>query len=173
MDARRHDRETSSGRKERSGNRMESKKHILLIVRIDVEPEMEEEFNRWYNEEHIPTLLKVPGVLWGKRAINTGPGPKYIAVYEHENIEVQRSEAYQKAAQTEWTRRIEHPERCSRAQATYLAPLPAGRTRPPTPHIPSFESFLARACTAHTTRPDFQALSKICSGSRLYVANSS
>lgn len=86
---------------------MKSKKHILLIVRIDVEPEMEAEFNRWYNEEHIPTLLKVPGVVWAKRAINTGPGPKYIAVYEHENVDVQRSEAYQKAAQTEWTRRIE------------------------------------------------------------------
>ena len=27
---------------------MESKKHILLIVRIDVKPEMEDEFNRWY-----------------------------------------------------------------------------------------------------------------------------
>ena len=25
---------------------------------------MEEEFNRWYDEEHIPRLLKVPGSLW-------------------------------------------------------------------------------------------------------------
>jgi hypothetical protein len=89
------------------GDVMKSKKHVLLIVRIDVEPEMEEEFNRWYNEEHIPTLLNIPGVLWAKRAINTGKGPKYIAVYEHENIDVQNSEAYRKAAQTEWTRRIE------------------------------------------------------------------
>jgi hypothetical protein len=95
------------GRKERKGDVMKSEKHILLIVRIDVKPEMEEEFNRWYNEEHIPTLLKIPGVLWAKRAINTGKGPKYIAVYEHENIEVQNSEPYRKAAQTEWTRRIE------------------------------------------------------------------
>ncbi len=86
---------------------MESKKHIILIVRIDVKPEMEEEFNRWYNEEHIPTLLKISGVLWARRAINTGKGPKYIAVYEHDNIDVQHSEAYQKATQTEWTRRIE------------------------------------------------------------------
>ena len=84
-----------------------SKKHILLIVRIDVGPEMEGEFNRWYNEEHIPALLKVPGVLWAKRAINTGKGAKYIAVYEHENIDVQNSEAYRKATQTEWTRRLQ------------------------------------------------------------------
>ena len=86
---------------------MEAKKHIVLVVKIDVEPEMEEEFNRWYNEEHIPMLLKVPGVLWAKRTINTGKGPKYAAFYEHESIDVQSSEAYRKAAQTEWTRRIE------------------------------------------------------------------
>ena len=85
---------------------MRSKKHILLVVRIDVAPEMEEELNRWYNEEHFPNLLSVPGVLWGKRAINTGKGPKYIAVYEHENVDVRNSEAYRKAAETEWTQRM-------------------------------------------------------------------
>lgn len=85
---------------------MESKKHVLIIVRIDVKPEMEEEFNRWYNEEHIPNLLSVPGILWAKRGINTGKGPKYIAVYEHENIDIQRTEAYRKAIETEWTQRI-------------------------------------------------------------------
>ena len=85
---------------------MESEKHVLIIVRIDVKPEMEEEFNRWYNEEHMPNLLRVPGILWAKRGINTGKGPKYIAVYEHENIDIQRTEAYRKAVETEWTRRI-------------------------------------------------------------------
>ena len=85
---------------------MSSKKHILLVVRIGVAPEMEEELNRWYNEEHFPNLLSVPGVLWGKRAINTGKGPKYIAVYEHENIEVRNTEAYREAAETEWTKRM-------------------------------------------------------------------
>jgi len=85
---------------------MGSKKHILLVVRIDVAPEMEAELNRWYNDEHFPNLLSVPGVLWGKRAINTGKGPKYIAVYEHENIDVRNTEAYRKAAETEWTKRM-------------------------------------------------------------------
>jgi len=77
---------------------VKTKNHILLIVRIDVEPEMEEEFNRWYEEELIPTLLNVPRKLWAKRAINTGKGSKYIAVREHENIDGQQIKAYQKAA---------------------------------------------------------------------------
>ena len=87
---------------------MESKKHVLVIVRIDVVPEKEEEFNRWYDEEHIPNLLGVPGVLWAKRGINTGEGPKYIAVYEHEHIGIQQTDAFKKAVQTEWSKRL-HP----------------------------------------------------------------
>ena len=85
---------------------MESKKHVLVIVRIDVAAEKEEEFNRWYDEEHIPNLLGVPGVLWAKRGINTGEGPKYIAAYEHEHIGIQHTDAYKKAVQTEWSDRL-------------------------------------------------------------------
>lgn len=85
---------------------MSEQKRIILIVRTDVTPEMEGEFNRWYNEEHIPLLLKVPGVLSATRGINTGGGQKYIAVYVHENVEVQKSTAYQKVVDTDWTKRI-------------------------------------------------------------------
>lgn len=85
---------------------MSSEKHILLIVRTDVVPDVEEEFNRWYNEEHIPRLLRVPGVLWAKRGINTGEGQKYIAVYEHESGEVQKTAAYRDALETDWTHKI-------------------------------------------------------------------
>jgi hypothetical protein len=28
---------------------------------VDVDPDYEEEFNRWYNDEHMPELLRVPG----------------------------------------------------------------------------------------------------------------
>jgi len=85
---------------------MESKKHILVFVRTDIEPEMEKDFNRWYEEEHIPRLLNVPGVLSAKRGVNTGKGQKYVAVYEHENIDVQHSKAYREAVETEWTSRV-------------------------------------------------------------------
>ncbi len=85
---------------------MKSAKHILLIVRTDVMPEMEEEFNRWYNEEHIPRLLKVPGVLWAKRGTSTGDGQKYIAVYGHASGNVQKTEAYQEAVETDWTHKV-------------------------------------------------------------------
>ena len=84
----------------------ENAKKILVITRADVASEMEEEYNRWYNEEHLPSLLKVRGVLSGTRGVNTGNGQKYIAVYVHENAEVQKSAAYKKAVETEWTQKI-------------------------------------------------------------------
>ena len=85
---------------------MSQPKRIILIVRTDIDPEMEGEFNRWYNEEHIPLLLKVPGVLSATRGVNTGNGQKYVAVYVHENAEVQKSMAYKKVVETEWTLRV-------------------------------------------------------------------
>jgi len=85
---------------------MKSEKHIILIVRTDVMPEMEEEFNRWYNEEHIPRLLKVPGVLSAKRGTSTADGQKYIALYEHESGDVQKTSAYREALETDWSNKI-------------------------------------------------------------------
>lgn len=39
----------------------------LFIVMATVEPEEEEAFNRWYNEEHLPRALeRFPGVLSGR-----------------------------------------------------------------------------------------------------------
>ena len=97
---------------------MAIEKHVIIINRIDIKPEMEEELNRWYNEEHIPNLLKVPGILWAKRGINTGDGLKFIAVYEHENINVQHSDAYKKAVSTEWSRKLK-PHRLKAEREVY------------------------------------------------------
>lgn len=85
---------------------MDTKKRILVIIKTDVAPEMEENFNRWYDEEHIPGLLRVPGVKSARRGIHLGVGQKYIAVYEHESAEVQHSQAYKDVLGTDWSRRV-------------------------------------------------------------------
>jgi hypothetical protein len=33
----------------------------LLAVWADVDPEVEAEFNEWYDKEHVPERLAVPG----------------------------------------------------------------------------------------------------------------
>jgi hypothetical protein len=66
----------------------------LLMVWADIAAEHEAEFNRWYDEEHIPQLLQVPGFLSAGRYVALKGGPKYLALYELEDHNVLRSAAY-------------------------------------------------------------------------------
>ncbi|WP_419897811.1 hypothetical protein [Roseomonas sp. USHLN139] len=54
----------------------------LHIVRVDVDPAQEAEFNRWYEAEHIPALLACPGWLSARRFTVEDGGPRHAAVYE-------------------------------------------------------------------------------------------
>src|SRR5690349_11032679 len=39
----------------------------VLLIAMNVAPEVEAEFNEWYNSEHIPALGSVPGTLSARR----------------------------------------------------------------------------------------------------------
>ena len=80
----------------------------LLMVWCEVPDDIEDEFNRWYNEEHIEERLSVPGVLSAARYEAVVSGPKHLAVYELENSAVMESEAYLKvrAKPSEWSKRM-------------------------------------------------------------------
>ena len=79
----------------------------LLMVWADVPGDKEPEFNRWYNEEHVPERLAVPGFLDGARYEAVKGGPKHLACYELEDVAVLESPAYKRVQQnpTPWTRR--------------------------------------------------------------------
>jgi hypothetical protein len=53
----------------------------LLLVGMTPGPEVEPAFNTWYDNEHVPALAKVPGVLCARRFRTSGTGPKYLALY--------------------------------------------------------------------------------------------
>jgi hypothetical protein len=78
----------------------------LLLVGMNVSPETEDEFNRWYNEEHLPALSAVPGMLCGRRFRASGSPLKYLALYHLRSPDVCASEAWKKAVETPWTRRL-------------------------------------------------------------------
>jgi antibiotic biosynthesis monooxygenase (ABM) superfamily enzyme len=69
----------------------------VLTVRVDVSPEMEEEFNAWYEEDHIPALVGVDGVRSARRYRAVEGTPKYLAVFELDNPELLKSEAWSEA----------------------------------------------------------------------------
>jgi hypothetical protein len=79
----------------------------LLLVMMDVEPAHEEEFNRWFDEEHFPERMGCPGFLGGRRFRALEGEPRYLAFYELASGDVLQSEAYQAmAAPSPWTQRV-------------------------------------------------------------------
>ena len=86
----------------------------LFIVSMDVVPEKEALFNEVYDTEHVPYLLKVPGVravtrlktepaafmLAGQKKILDGAGaPSYVAIYEIDSPDVLTSAAWAEAGE--------------------------------------------------------------------------
>ena len=62
----------------------------------------EDEFNRWYEDTHLPEVLQVPGFVAGRRYALTGPwaadGPRFLAVYEIETEDLAATLAALRAA---------------------------------------------------------------------------
>jgi heme-degrading monooxygenase HmoA len=60
---------------------------VLFIVKATITKEREEAFNRWYNEEHCPQLLRYTGAVSARRyrAIMGEDKDQYIAVYEFQD----------------------------------------------------------------------------------------
>ncbi|HET7362121.1 MAG TPA: hypothetical protein VFJ70_00975 [Burkholderiales bacterium] len=81
----------------------------LLLTMTEPPAAMEEEFNAWYDTEHLPERLAIPGFLTARRWVAAGaPGAgKYLATYELDCAGVLQSPAYLErfANATPWTRR--------------------------------------------------------------------
>jgi hypothetical protein len=80
----------------------------LLVASMNIDPAAEPEFNEWYNTEHLPQLGSVPGVLTARRFQAAGKDveKKYLALYHLTSVEVARSDAWHKAANTRWTEKM-------------------------------------------------------------------
>ena len=78
----------------------------LLMVWVDIPKEHEPEFNNWYNEEHLPEITSIPGVLNAARYEAVKSGPKHLACYELESPEVVSSSAWTDRKPSEWAEKI-------------------------------------------------------------------
>ncbi|MGB3405886.1 MAG: hypothetical protein WBA67_00185 [Jannaschia sp.] len=91
----------------------------LLLVLADPPPVFEEEFNDWYDTEHLPERQAIPGFLTARRFTSLGDGPRYAALYDLEAAGVLESDAYRAVSGenfSPWTRRTmarAHPVRLS------------------------------------------------------------
>lgn len=86
----------------------------LMIASMDIDSEHEALFNEVYDQEHIPNLSKVPGVISVRRykrdelimniggerkTIRIENEPLYTAIYEIESPDVLTSAAWDKAVE--------------------------------------------------------------------------
>ena len=93
---------------------MHPKTRFLFTASMDVDPDKEALFNEVYDKEHVPMLLKVPGLLAVTRTtlaplkmsiggelktIVAEGEPKYSATYELENAEVLTSTLWAEAVE--------------------------------------------------------------------------
>lgn len=66
----------------------------ILFSQMDCPPELETDFDRWYNEEHIPKRLAVPGFTAAARYQAVTGGPKHLAVYHTTSPDIFNSPEY-------------------------------------------------------------------------------
>lgn len=78
----------------------------LLCIWTDIDPAHEQDFNRWYDREHMQERVAIPGFQSARRFLAIDPCPRrYLALYYTDTLDVFRSEPYARAFanQTPWS----------------------------------------------------------------------
>ena len=76
------------------------------VVETDVTPETEDDFNAWYDGEHLAGLASVPGCVRASRYRNLDAGPRYSACYDLATREAFGSTAWMAVRATPWSDRV-------------------------------------------------------------------
>ena len=105
--------------------------NCLLVVTAEVDAEVEADWNRWYDEVHLPDALACPGVLSGRRYLSSGEISEsdrgqsrrtkarlYTTVYELESPAAVTTKEF--AAMRGWGRFVPHV----RSQTRVVSVLP-------------------------------------------------
>ena len=81
----------------------------LLFMAFDFSTAHEDEFHDWYDREHVPERLRVPGFLNAERWIADDNPKTHVATYDLESVSVLASAPYREvggANQSPWTKRV-------------------------------------------------------------------
>lgn len=81
----------------------------LLFMAFDFSTAHADEFHDWYDKEHVPERLRVPGFLNAERWIDDTNPNIHVATYDLDSAGVLQSPAYRAAGgdnQSVWTKRV-------------------------------------------------------------------
>lgn len=78
----------------------------ILITSMNIDPQHEDEFNLWYDREHLAERVAIDGFIEARRWVAVDATPKYFATYTTEAFEDLSSPAYSQALanQTAWSK---------------------------------------------------------------------
>lgn len=77
----------------------------MLMTSMDIDAVHEQEFNRWYDREHLAERVAIDGFVEARRYVAVRAAPKYLSLYSTRTFDVLESDAYRKALanQTAWS----------------------------------------------------------------------
>ena len=77
----------------------------MLLVSTNVDPAHEDDFNRWYDREHVNEHVAIPGFVSGARYQTVRGSRRYLGLYRTTSLAVFETAAYQQALQhpTAWS----------------------------------------------------------------------
>ena len=83
----------------------------MYIVHTDIPDSIVDEYNAWYDKEHLPRCANIPGVLRARRysampCTSGTAAPRYLTAYEMTGADVWESPAAQTARKTPWTEKM-------------------------------------------------------------------
>lgn len=81
----------------------------LLLVTMEPPPALEEEFNDWYDNEHLPERAAIPGVESAIRCVCVAGWPRYVALYDLSTLAVLDGPGYTAVSGdrfSPWTKRV-------------------------------------------------------------------
>ena len=82
----------------------------MLITFSETPPEVEEDFNEWYNREHIDERVWMPGFHRARRYVdaNSNADIKYFATYETDKVEDLADPEYMELLkdQSDWSKKV-------------------------------------------------------------------
>lgn len=98
----------------------------LLLVTMEPPAGLEEEFNDWYDHEHLPQRMRMPGFETGARFVCLEGWPRWLALYDLTSLAALSTPEYlavSRANATPWSRRIAaRTVGRSRVEAEQIAP---------------------------------------------------
>jgi hypothetical protein len=83
----------------------------LIITAMDIDAAVENEFNDWYNTEHIPILTKLPGMLAARRFRAERGATRYLALYHVTDPAIYAKPSWYTANETPWMLRMRRFQR--------------------------------------------------------------